>query len=740
MMPDNEHQRAENLLRDSNHVLEMLATGQPRQDVLKALNLMLETQVPGTRSSILILDETGRRFMAGSAPQLPDAYNDALFGVSIGPKVGSCGTAAYLDELVIVSDIAHDPLWEDFKDLALGHGLVACWSMPIHDSTGKVSGTFALYPETTCSPTDADLALIRSAVHIAGIVIEQGKAEQSMVQLNRTLRMISDCSQALVRIQDEPWLLKTICTLIVEEGGYRMAWVGAAVEDEKCSVTPLASAGFEKGYLKSVHISWADNDFGGGPSGQVLREGETIVCQNILHDPVFLPWRKEAIRRGYAASASFPLKSDKHIMGVLNIYASEQEAFNAGEIGLLEDLAGDMAFGLSVVRHRNDNALLEEQLRQAQKMEAVGILAGGIAHDFNNMLASMMGNIYLIRKKIKVDSAVQEKLEQVEKTGFHAAEMISQLLTFARKGVVHMQPLVLGSFLQETFAMLRSSVPENIDFTLDVSDTEYTVKGDPTLLQQVLLNIVINAKHAVAAQNNPIIHIALHVLTADEALWKRHPELLHKPCVCLSLEDNGCGIAKNDLNKLFEPFFTTKGVGEGTGLGLAMVYGAVQSHAGAIEVDSEQGKGSVFRLYLPLIEQAAATPITEDQEMPGHGESILLADDDEEVRTVTRQLLVSIGYHVLLAEDGEEAVSLFTKHQADIRLVMLDVVMPQLGGVDAATKMRILAPNLPVLFHTGYSEKGVLKEIKNMKNYRIVTKPVAISELTRILRGLLEAK
>ncbi|MDQ6957700.1 MAG: PAS domain S-box protein [Mariprofundaceae bacterium] len=603
-------------------------------------------------------------------------------------------------------------------------------------------------PDGSIMWTHSQAELIRDAngkpIKIIGTlhdITERKRAKEQLRRVNRTLRMISDCNQALVRVSDEQRLLETICTLIVNEGGYRMVWVGEAEHNDERRVVPISQAGFGDSYLKSAHISWADDKFGRGPSGRAIREKKTIVCQNILQDPTFQPWRDQAVRHGYASCAAFPLMIDGNVMGVLNIYASEPEAFHADEINLLEELASDVAFGVEVLRHRKEKEVLEEQFRQAQKMEAIGTLAGGIAHDFNNMLAGMLGTVYLVREKLQDHPEEQEKLKRVEQVGFRAAEMISQLLTFARKGMTDMQPVALTPFLKETFKLARSSVPENISFTLDVPDIECTVKGDATLLQQVLLNLVSNARHAVAGQVRPEICVSLNVLEADEALWERYPDIPHKPYARLTVEDNGYGIPEKYFSKLFNPFFTTKEVGEGTGLGLAMVYGAVQSHNGIIEVESEEGKGSVFHVFLPLIKQdEAPSQAAEDQMLEGHGETILLADDEKLVCEVSLGLLEAMGYRVLIATDGEEAVRLFREHQSEVRLAILDVVMPQMGGVDAALQIRVSAPDLPILFQTAYGEEQALKEMRDMKFCRVVTKPTAIPKLSCILRELLDGK
>lgn len=639
-------------------------------------------------------------------------------------------------------DARHDPYV--IAEIQQQLGFVRLVDTPIMDANGNILGCFEMHDRLDGKNFDVqDMDMLRSlsgivavALQNARLLVERRQAREQLSRANRTLRMISDCNQALVRATDESVLLTTICQLIVDEGGYVMAWVGEAVHDDKHSVIPIAQAGFEDDYLREMQISWAENEFGQGPTGRAIRNKKLVVCQDVFQDPDFLPWRDQALQQGYAASVAFPLVVDNEVIGALNIYATQANAFHAEEMDLLQELAEDLAFGLEVLRHRNTEQTLGKQLRQAQKMEAIGILAGGIAHDFNNMLAGILGNVYLVRKKLVDNPQAQEKLKQVEDTGFRAAEVIAQLLTFARKGDTHLQALALSAFLKETFKMIRSGTPENIHLTLDVPTQPCTVKGDAALLQQVLLNLVTNAQHAVAENEQPRIQILLTVVEPDERWLAKYPSLAQGQFAQLTVADNGYGITDEIRDKLFDPFFTTKAVGEGTGLGLAMVYGAVQSHDGVIEVESEESKGSVFHIWLPLImDHQVSAQDTENLLLTGSGETILLADDEPAVREVSKELLEAIGYRVLTAVDGREAVQVFEQHRDEIRLLVFDVVMPQLSGVDAARRIRELAPDLPVIFQTGYGEGQVTQ---NIPRSCVVTKPADIPALSRTLRQLLD--
>jgi len=616
--------------------------------------------------------------------------------------------------------------------------------IPVLSANGDILGCFELHDRFDGKDFDEqDVEILKSltstvaaALMNARLLEEREHARDQLASVNRTLRMISDCNQTLVRVTNEPDLLAAICQLIVDEGGYAMAWVGEAMNDDERRIKPLAQAGFDNDYLQNIKLTWVDNAFGQGPTGQAIREKRTITCQDILHDPAYLPWREQAIRQGYAASATLPLTVDGKAAGVLNIYAHEPNAFHAEEIQLLEELASDLAFGMEVLRHRQTETVLEQQLHQAQKMEAIGTLTGGIAHDFNNMLAGMLGTIYLVRKKLTDHPEAQEKLKRVEATGFRAADVISQLLTFARKGEVHMQPLALSSFLKETIKMARTGVPENIQLTLDVPAEQCIVKGDATLLQQVLLNLVTNARHAVSGYQQPEIRVSLDRIEPDKTWREKHSQPADRAFARLCIADNGCGMVKEIRDKIFDPFFTTKPTGEGTGLGLAMSYGAVQSHEGVIEIESEPDKGSAFYVWLPLTdEQQVTTQNDEDRVLSSNGEMILIADDEPALREVVQELLESMSYRVLAAEDGAAAVKLFEQHHKKIHLVVLDMVMPKLSGIDAALKIRKLNPAIPVVFQTGYGEDYIQHKLAHSC---VLAKPINIAEFSRVLRVMLE--
>jgi len=406
-------------------------------------------------------------------------------------------------------------------------------------------------------------------------------------------------------------------------------------------------------------------------------------------------------------------------------------------ISPVQNSAGDITHYVGIKKDLTDRQELEEKFYQAQKMEAIGTLVGGIAHDFNNMLAGMTGNLYLAKKQLRDMPAIVQKLDNVEHLSMRAADMIQQLLTFARKDTVHIKPVILNPFVKETLKLLRRTVPENIAMHVSVCDDTLRVKGDATLLHQVLMNLINNARDALASVDHPAISVTLDAFHADADFVRQRPCFKAGYYAHLSVQDNGCGMRKKYLKHVFEPFFTTKEQGKGTGLGLAMVYGAVKTHQGVIEADSRIGEGSVFHVYLPLLEPNKAAFNDEQDKtvsVSGHGETILFTDDQEHVLETGREVLESLGYQVLTATNGRQAVEIFKAHADTIDLCIFDIVMPEMDGNRAADLVRQIRPQVKIIFSTGYDKF----RHSNMARETVISKPFPVEEMSRLIRQQLD--
>ncbi|MDQ6961706.1 MAG: response regulator [Mariprofundaceae bacterium] len=392
---------------------------------------------------------------------------------------------------------------------------------------------------------------------------------------------------------------------------------------------------------------------------------------------------------------------------------------------------------IGTIHDITEHTKLEESFMQAQKMEAVGAMVGGIAHEFNNVLAGMNGHMYMAKIKASKSQDVMDHLVQLEALSSRAAQTIQQMLTFSRKGIVDMKPVFLNALIKETLNLHKTSVPEKIDLMYDICHESLSVTGDMTLLQQMLLNLIINARDALTGVDQPSIKVCLETYEADQNFLQKNRGAIAGVFAHLSIQDNGCGMKTDNIKKIFEPFFTSKGH-KGTGLGLSMVYGAVKSHRGYINVESELGVGSTFHAYLPLLHaptQVEEKPIKQAL-AEGQGETVLIADDEAVVREMTCDALELMGYRVITAKDGQEAVEIFMARESEIDLVVLDVVMPGLGGVGAAKAIRECQSNVKIVFITGYHEEDSLDNGLGCAE-TIVKKPFEIDNFSWVVRGAL---
>lgn len=387
--------------------------------------------------------------------------------------------------------------------------------------------------------------------------------------------------------------------------------------------------------------------------------------------------------------------------------------------------------------------LLKAQFAQAQKMQELGTLAGGIAHDFNNMLAGISGNLYLLKKWIGDNPAAREKLANIEQIVQRAADMIRQLLAFARRDTYRMQRLSLVPCVRRSFKLIRTLIPENIHCELKVRDEDLIIHGDETMIHQILMNLVSNAKDALDGVRDPLIRIEVDQFEPDNSFIEQNRYFKEGIYARLRVTDNGCGIPKDKLEHIFDPFYTTKAQGKGSGLGLAMVFGAVKTHKGFIRVESKEGLGTSMSVYFPLLEEPEKVhdgdrETTNRIAQDGKGELILIADDDEQARRALAEVLSSMGYRVVSAKDGQEAIKMFERNQESVSLALLDVVMPQLSGIRVAEYFWSSRSDLPVIFMTGYDKDHVRSSENLSGSYEILSKPVDLDGLGRMIRSMLD--
>lgn len=382
---------------------------------------------------------------------------------------------------------------------------------------------------------------------------------------------------------------------------------------------------------------------------------------------------------------------------------------------------------------------LEEQFRQAQKMEAIGRLAGGVAHDFNNMLGAITGYSELLLNRAGQDEINRDCLGQIVKAAERAAGLTRQLLIFSRKQVVAPQVLDLGEVVASVYKMLGRLIGEDIELVSTSDPMLACVKADPGQIEQVLLNLAVNARDAMSQCGR--LTIETRNVEVDATDVGQHPGVRPGTYVLLSVSDTGCGMDAETQSHIFEPFFTTKEPDKGTGLGLATVYGIVQQSEGYITVDSCLGQGSTFRIYLPRTDEAAQLDPMRPAviETPTGSETILLVEDEEIVRRMLQQVLRLQEYRVLAAARGEEALRLCEEHEQPIHLLLTDVVMPEMGGRELTERAMALRPDLKILFMSGYTDDAVVRHGVYEAGFSFIQKPFTPAGLAQKLREVLEA-
>ena len=946
--------QVESLQRGLAEVVELIARGSALPETLDRLCRIMEGQSPELICSVLLLDGEAR-LRLGAAPSLPEEYNAAIDGLAIGPEAGSCGTAAHRREPVVVADIDVDPLWRNYRELALRHGLKACWSTPILDVAGRVLGTVAFYYRHAGAPRPEHQRLAGAATHTAAVCIANARAAESLRLSEERLRLamtgandgvwdlelvtdtvfFSPRWKAMLGYGDDelPNSLETWQRLLhpedLEEGLALVArlregktdsfeaehrlrhrqghWVhvlsrGTVTRDAEgrpvrvagthvdITERKAAEAALEQSLslARAALESTADGilvvdlqgrivDFNSQflevwrfptellPAGRcrdlVAQGGDEPAMQHVLSQltdpPAFIAKVVELYSRPEATSfdevrfkdgriverfsipqringkpvgrvwsfrdvtsrrvAEQALRSVKENLEVLveampdlivfedaagrwqianqaarRLFRVEQldwrghthlellgvvpelgavhelcllrerEAWAAravlqgeeqipqpdGTVAQLEvsrvpmfDADGAPRGLLVVGRDVTSRHQLELQLRHSQKMEAIGQLAGGVAHDFNNLLTIIQGNVSLLLDSPALDDTGSGLANEILAASQRAAGLTRQLLLFGRKSAMQARDLDLNEVVSNLTKMLRRTLGEDIAFRVQLASGLCAVRADAGMIEQVLLNLAVNARDAMPQGGTLTIGTGEVELTPENL--PANPNAAAGRFVTLTVADTGLGMAPEILPRIFDPFFTTKAVGKGTGLGLATVYGIVQQHRGWIEVTSEEGRGTTFRMFLPALDRPVAAegkgPGLRSPAFPSGGEGgVLVVEDEAAVRQLVCGLFQRNGFRVFAAKSGAEAVGLWAEHAAEVSLLFTDITMPDgLNGVELAKRLKQQNPQLGVIVTSGFAADLGSYGLAEIPGCLFLQKPFSPTELAEAVSACL---
>jgi PAS domain S-box-containing protein len=488
----------------------------------------------------------------------------------------------------------------------------------------------------------------------------------------------------------------------------------------------------------SIGLAYVDANF-------QLRKVNRALCE-------FLGYTAEELQNKTFVDITHPedidadaAQASQGFRGEINNYRMEKRYLRKnGEIvwghltvTMLRDPDGKLHSAIGMVENITGRKSAEEQLRQAQKMEALGRLAGGVAHDFNNLLTAIKGYCELSMEQLPADHWLRGNLAEILQSADRASALTRQLLAFGRKQVRRPKLMDLSSTVDDMQRMLRRLIGENIKLTTSIQSRLGTVLADPSQIEQVLVNLVVNARDAMPQGGRLTVELSNSVL--DQEYVRSHPEVTPGPYVMLSVSDTGIGMSRAVQQRIFEPFFTTKEPGRGTGLGLPMVYGIVKQSDGHIWVYSEEGVGTHFKIYLPIVNAApeASEPLTGGNKAPGGHESILLVEDDDSVRNMIVRILSDSGYRLCAARDGMEALQLCEGDDREFQLLITDVIMPKMSGRQLAETLGRRRPQLKVLYISGYAHDGMVHHGVLDAGVTLLEKPFSKLDLLRQVREVL---
>jgi two-component system cell cycle sensor histidine kinase/response regulator CckA len=473
------------------------------------------------------------------------------------------------------------------------------------------------------------------------------------------------------------------------------------------------------------YVNPAEEIISGYSRDELIGQGAEIFKSD-KHDEDFHANMWETIRAGKVWSGRF-----------INKKKDGTEYHEDSTISPVYDKSGKLTNFIAVKRDVTQKLALQEQLFQAQKMESIGTLADGFAHDFNNSLQVIDGCVDLILSNKDLPATVKSEMEVIKETVDSSAELIKGMMVFSRKAPVKFKTIELNKVVAQTRSMLIRSIPKVIEIDILLADDLWATKGDKIQIGQILMNLGINARDAMPDGGKITVQTQNTIL--DEEYRRFDP--LAKPgrYALLTVSDTGAGMDKEKVSHIFEPFFSTKEAGKGTGLGLSVVYGIVEKHNGRIICDSELSVGTTFRIYFPAIEQVPQKQYAEKKEPPkGKCETILVVDDEPNFLEVTSRLLNRANYRVITASNGKDALKLYGEHRKEIRLVILDLLMPEMNGKQCLEALRNIDPKVRVLIATGNATQGMAEDLKAAGARRFIKKPFDIARLLEKIRKVID--
>jgi len=579
-----------------------------------------------------------------------------------------------------------------------------------------------------------DVTILETLTDQVAVAINNARLYSQAAQRNRELSLLNQVIAATAASGEIEPILKVVCRELAR--AFEVPQAAAALFNKEKTEATVVAEYLAPGRLPSLgdRIPAANS-----PASQHLLTHKTpLVIKDAQNDPRQAPIHDLLRRRGTVSLLLLPLVVDGDVVGSLGVEAVEPRAFSTNEVNLARRVAEQVSGMLARARLREERQQLEEQFHQSQKMEALGRLAGGVAHDFGNVLTVIHLSTRLMEKQLRPEDPLWKHVERIQDAGQRAMNLSRQLLSFSRKEIVKPRILNLSEVVGDMTKMLQRILGEDVEIVTVLPDDVWPIEMDPSQVDQILVNLAVNAQDAMPRGGCLTIETANVVL--DGAYVAYHLDVQPGEYVMLSVSDNGVGMDDNVKAHIFEPFFTTKERGKGTGLGLSIVFGVVKQYEGHIWLYSEVGMGTVFKIYLPRAgAEPAASPWREGPvDTVGGEETLLVVEDQSDVRILVQQILADHGYRVLTAVDGVQGLQVSEQYDGPIHLLLTDLVMPRMNGIDLAQQLRLQRPEIAVLHMSGYADRPLIQQLMADPSTTVLSKPFTMEGLTREVRAILD--